>query len=201
MLNTLLLYDESNECVIIDPGFSNQNERAKFLQFLSNTSLKPVGLINTHCHVDHILGNRFISEQFGLKIMANEHENSNLGIADATADIYGLPKPQSPSIEVFLNDGDNVSFGNSVLQVLFTPGHTAGGISLYSEKDKIVVAGDLLFQGSIGRTDFPGGNYNTLIESVLNKIFVLPDDTKVYPGHGNETTVGEEKRFNPFFNE
>jgi len=201
MLNTLLLYDESSECVVIDPGFSNQNERMRFKNFIAQAGLKPVKLINTHCHVDHILGNKFINNEFGLPLIAHVNETSNLQIADATASIYGLPKPDSPSIGIFLSDGDIIEFGHSKLKVLFTPGHTAGGISLYSEQDKIVIVGDLLFQGSIGRTDFPGGNYDTLIASVNDKIFTLPDDVKVFSGHGNETTVGYERQFNPFFND
>lgn len=200
-VNSIILYDESKECIIIDPGFSNDKEKQSLTNFIEEKGLRVVKLVNTHCHIDHIMGNRFVSETFDLKLHAHADDQYNIDSSEQTAIIYGLPKPNSPDIEVFLNDGDFLKFGNSSIEILLTPGHTKGHICLFAKEDKFAICGDVLFQGSIGRTDLPGGDYDTLIDSIKTKLFVLPDDTKVYSGHGEETSISLEKRFNPFLME
>jgi len=199
MENTFILYDETKQCIIIDPGFSNRQEEAKFLNFIAKYDLKPVHLINSHCHIDHILGNKFIHHQFNLELSAHKNEVSNITFSDEHAEFLGLPVAGSPPITKFLEEGDIIEFGNSSLAVLYTPGHTSGGISLYCLMHKFVIVGDLLFYGSIGRSDLPGGHHETLLKSVQEKIFTLPDNTVVYSGHGENTSVGFEKKNNPFF--
>jgi glyoxylase-like metal-dependent hydrolase (beta-lactamase superfamily II) len=158
-----------------------------------------VQLINTHCHIDHILGNRYISEKYGLKLTAHKKEAPVLQWGIQTAMMYQIHYDPSPEIEIFVDEGDTVRFGNSELSVLFTPGHSPASISLLNKKDNILIAGDVLFKGSIGRTDLPGGNFEVLTRHIKNKFFTLPDQTIVYSGHGEPTTTGIEKATNPFF--
>ena len=198
MQNTYLLYDETMEAIVIDAGFGNSGEEKIFLSFLEKNSLKLKRLINTHCHIDHIWGNKFVSERFGLEVEANQLETSNNEGAEAYSSLFGISIPKPPAIGKFINDGDLIEFGNSVLKALFTPGHTAGHICFYAEDEKILISGDVLFAQSIGRTDLPGGDYDTLINSINNKLMVLDDDVKVYPGHNEPTTIGRERKFNPF---
>lgn len=197
--NTYVVYDETNECIIIDPGCSNASENQEISRFIADHDLKPVHLINTHCHIDHILGNRYISEKYKLKLTAHKREKQVLDFGPQTAMMYQITYDPSPEIEIFLDEGDIVKFGHSALEVLFTPGHSPASISLLSKVDKILIAGDVLFQGSIGRTDLPGGNFETLTRVIRSKFFTLPDDVVVYSGHGDSTTIGVEKRTNPFF--
>ena len=197
-VNSFILYDETKACIIIDPGFSNELEQHMLLDFINSEKLEVQKLVNTHCHIDHILGNRFVSETFGIKLQAHKEDQYNIDTADQTARMYGLPQPNSPNIEVFLEDGDFLEFGQSKLKILHAPGHCKGHICLYAEADHFAICGDVLFQGSIGRTDLPGGDFDTLINSIRTKLFVLPDDTKIYSGHGEETSIGLEKKFNPF---
>lgn len=197
--NTYILYDESSECVIIDPGCSNASENQEISAFIMDNKLKPVHLINTHCHIDHILGNKYISEKYDLKLTAHKKETSVLQFGTQTAMMYQISYDSSPAIEIFIDEGDKVKFGNSELEVLFTPGHSPASISLLNRESKMLIAGDVLFQGSIGRTDLPGGNFETLTRVIRSKFFTLPDDVVVYPGHGDSTTIGIEKRTNPFF--
>lgn len=196
--NGYILFDESKECIIIDPGCNNDRERAMFSSFIEENGLKPVRLINTHCHLDHICGNRFIAEKYGLKLESHKGEQIVLDAAAQHGLMFGFTFQQSPDIEVFLDEGDEVKFGNSTLKVLFTPGHSPASISLYSEADGFVVVGDVLFQQSIGRYDLPGGDFDTLINSIQQKLMTLPDRTLVYPGHGSSTKIGVEKVSNPF---
>lgn len=198
--NTYVVYDETQECVIIDPGCSTVSERDELKKFIENHKLKPVHLLNTHCHIDHILGNKFIAETYGLKLTAHKKEAQVLAVGQATAAMYQIAYDLSPDIEIFLDEGDTVTFGQSSLEVVFTPGHSPASITFISKEDKICISGDVLFQGSIGRTDLPGGNFETLIRAIKAKIFTLSEATLVYPGHGPHTTVGYEKRTNPFFN-
>lgn len=197
--NTYVLYDETKECIIIDPGCSDNSENKILLDYLKSFDLIPVQLINTHCHIDHILGNAFVHKQFGLKLTAHKKEKQVLDFGNQTAMMYQIPYTTSPDIEIFIDEGDTIKFGNSTLDVLFTPGHSPASISLYNASHKILIAGDVLFQGSIGRTDLPGGNTETLLRVIKNKFFNLPDETVVYAGHGDSTTIGIEKRTNPFF--
>jgi hydroxyacylglutathione hydrolase len=200
-VNSLVLFDVSKECIIIDPGFSNEEERKKLLDFVEAHQLKVVKLINTHCHIDHILGNRFVKETYKVNLYAHPKDQYNIDNADEAALFYGLPRPNSPSIDVELKEGEYIEFGQSKLKILFTPGHTQGHVCLYSEEDAFAICGDVLFQGSIGRTDLPGGDYDTLIHSIKTQLMILPDDTKVYSGHGEESSIGLERKFNPYLEE
>jgi len=199
--NTYVLSDNSGECIIIDPGCHMKDEEQELTDYISANNLVPVRLINTHCHIDHILGNSFIAGKYKLKLEANQMEIPVLSSSGMVSQMYQIALNPSPEIEIFLKEGDSIKFGNSELQVFFTPGHSPGSLSFYSAIDKFVVSGDVLFERSIGRTDLPGGNYDTLIESIITKLLPLGDDVKVYSGHGNPTTIGAEKKMNPFLRE
>lgn len=198
--NSFVLSDDSNECIIIDPGCSNTSEEKELLQFIEDQDLTPVMLVNTHCHIDHVLGNRFIAEKFKLKLCAHKGEEPVLAMGPTVSNMYGIPYKTSPEIEVYLEEGNKLRFGNSEAAIIFTPGHSPASLSFYFEKEKILIAGDVLFQGSIGRTDLPGGDYNTLIASIREKLLPLGDDVQVYPGHGPSTNIGFERMHNPFLN-
>lgn len=197
--NTYILYDETNECIIIDPGCNDNYERQEISEFIRSNNLKPKHLINTHCHIDHILGNKFIAETYNLPLTAHKKEKQVLDFGTQTAMMYQMHYEISPDITKFLEEGDIITFGKTQLDILFTPGHSPASISLYCKSANILVAGDVLFQGSIGRTDLPGGNFETLTRNIKAKFFTLPDETIVLSGHGNPTTIGIEKRTNPFF--
>ena len=197
--NTYILYDETNECIITDPGCNDNYERQEISEFIRSNNLMPKHLINTHCHIDHILGNKFIAETYNLPLTAHKKEKQVLDFGTQTAMMYQMHYEISPDITKFLEEGDIVTFGKTQLDILFTPGHSPASISLYCKSENILVAGDVLFQGSIGRTDLPGGNFETLTRNIKAKFFTLPDETIVLSGHGNPTTIGIEKRTNPFF--
>lgn len=196
--NTYILYDNSSECVIIDPGCSNDEERQKLVSFIDDNKLTPTKLVNTHCHIDHVLGNRFIADKYDLVLEAHEGEVQILDSCDTVSRMYGIPYEDSPPIGKFIEEDIDYHFGNSVLKTIFTPGHSPASLSFYCEAAKVLIAGDALFQGSIGRTDLPGGDYDTLISNIKTKLLVLPDDVIVYSGHGPSTTIGREKVSNPF---
>lgn len=196
--NTYVLWDDTKSCLIIDPGCNNSTERRQLESFISDNQLQPSGLINTHCHIDHVLGNDYISEKYTLPLQAHKGEKPVLGACEMVAKMYGIPYTPSPDIEVFLEEGTVVSFGDTQLDILFTPGHSPASVSLYNSKSNILIAGDVLFQMSIGRTDLPGGNFDILENSIRKKLYTLPDHTRVLPGHGPETTIGFEKKNNPF---
>ncbi len=197
--NTYVLYDKSKECIIIDPGCYEKNEQLELQTFIQENQLKPVKLINTHCHIDHILGNQFVSDKWSLKLYMHEADLPILENAREISKAYGLQNyTGSPYPEDFLEDGDVLKFGNTSLDILFTPGHAPGHICLYNKEKKILIAGDVIFKGSIGRTDLPGGNFETLINSIQEKLFPLPNEMQIYCGHGPETTLAHEKESNPF---
>lgn len=196
--NTYILHDDTKECVIIDPGCNSPEEEQILVKTIEEHELTPVRLINTHCHLDHVFGNTFVSEKYELPLESHEGEVPVLASAPQIAQMYGLGTFSSPPITKFLKEGDEMNFGNSKMKVLFTPGHSPASISFYNEADKILIAGDVLFQGSIGRTDLPGGNYDQLIEMIKTKFLVLPDDVVVYSGHGPSTNIGFERAHNPF---
>lgn len=197
--NTYVIYDETKHCIIIDPGCYTLQEQEILTQFITNEKLKPVKLINTHCHIDHILGNKFVSEQWNIELYLNKADLPLLESAGSISKTYGIKDYQSsPFPKHFLNHGDKISFGESGFEILFTPGHSAGHISLYNKPNNILIAGDVIFKRSIGRTDLPGGNYNTLIQSIKEKIFILPNQTQIFCGHGPSTNLGFEKENNPF---
>jgi hydroxyacylglutathione hydrolase len=196
--NTYVLFDESKECIVIDPGCYDTAERAELAAFIDDKKLKPVRLINTHCHLDHVFGNAFVATTYNLKLEINKLDQPVLDSFLNTCRLYGLNAEPSPAPSVYLNEGDIVKFGNSTLEILFTPGHSPGSITFYNREQKFMIAGDVLFYGSIGRTDLPGGNFETLISSIKDKLFPLGDDFKVYSGHGPETNIGFERKNNPF---
>jgi len=196
--NTYVLYDNSSECIIIDPGCNNVEEQETLIKFIDEHGLKPAKLVNTHCHIDHVLGNKFIADKYNLALEAHEGEVQVLDTCETVSNMYNIPYESSPPISVFIKEGTDYSFGESVLRTIFTPGHSPASLSFYCEADKILIAGDALFQGSIGRTDLPGGDYDTLIKNIKEKLLILPEDTIVYAGHGPSTTIGKEKTSNPF---
>ena len=197
--NTIIVFDKTKECVIIDPGCYTISEKDTLQKYISINKLIPVKLINTHCHIDHILGNNFIAKTYDLELEMNANDMELIKSSNEIAQLYGFTDYEmSPLPKKFLNDGDTLEFGNSQFKILFTPGHAPGHISLYSEKDGLLISGDVLFNNSIGRTDLPGGNYDLLIESIKNKILTLNDNTIVYCGHGPSTTIGNERLNNPF---
>lgn len=196
--NTYILYDDSKECVIIDPGCSNVEEQQQLTNFIETNGLQPVKLVNTHCHIDHVLGNKFVSEKYDLPLISHKGEAVVLAMQPQISSMYGIAYDPSPEITQFLEDDDALKFGNTTLKVLFTPGHSPASISFYDQEGGILIGGDVLFQGSIGRTDLPGGDFGTLEKSIKEKFYVLPDEVIVYSGHGPSTTLGVEKKTNPF---
>ena len=197
--NTYIIYDENKECLIIDPGCYTKDEKEMLKDFILTKGLKPVKLINTHCHIDHILGNRFCHEQWGVQLHMHEADLPILENSKQISKMYGFEDYEySPFPKYFLNQEDIITFGESSFNILFTPGHSPGHICLYNKKNNIIISGDLIFKESIGRTDLPGGDYNTLINSINTQILPLPDETRIYCGHGPYTNLGFEKKHNPF---
>ena len=196
--NTYILYNEFNDCLVVDPGCYFDNEREEMAVFIEQKALKPKMLLNTHCHLDHVFGNKFVAEKYGLKLSLHEKELPVLQFAPTSGLMYNMPFDNYTGEFIFLKEGETLKLGADELKILFTPGHSPASISFYSEKQGFVVSGDVLFQRSIGRTDLPGGDFETLIQSIKTQLLVLPDDTKVFSGHGLVTTIGEEKRGNPY---
>jgi hydroxyacylglutathione hydrolase len=199
MENTFIVYDQTKECIIIDPGCYSIEEKEELLSFININQLQPTLLINTHCHIDHIFGNNFVNKKWNTRLVINKLELEILKSAHVVAQSYGFNNYEpSPQPSKYIIEGDIITFGKSELKVLFTPGHAPGHISLYSKKDEFIISGDVLFMNSIGRTDLPGGDYETIIKTIKNKLLTLPKQTKVYCGHGPETTIDNEKNNNPF---
>jgi glyoxylase-like metal-dependent hydrolase (beta-lactamase superfamily II) len=199
--NTYIVYDDSKACVIIDPGMYNAAEQNAVVNFIKEQGLKPVLLLNTHCHIDHVLGNKFVFDQYGLKPRFHKGELQLLQSVPAYAPQQGINYELSPEPEVYLPEFGTIEFGDSTFELLFCPGHSPAHLCFYSKADEFIIGGDVLFKTSIGRTDLPGGNYEVLINSIKTQLFVLPDEVKVYPGHGPMTTIGFEKLYNPFLNQ
>lgn len=198
MENTFVLSDETNECAIIDPGCHNELERNELLQTIKSNGLKPVLLLNTHCHIDHFPGNKFVSDTFGLTPQFHRIELEVMLKALDYQTFFGMECEASPEPKVYLNGGDVVKFGNTILSVLFTPGHSPGSLSFYSSSNKKIISGDVLFREGVGRYDIPGADGITLFHSIETQLMTLPDDVVVYCGHGPETTIGYERKNNPF---
>jgi len=195
-VNCYILGDEeTKEAVVIDPG-GNEDD---ILEALDYHSLQLKTIIDTHGHFDHVDANQPLKEKTGAAIAIHEADAAMLAKPSAEAMFFTGNRLRLSTADILLKEGDVLSFGNYRLKVLHTPGHTPGGISLVMENSPLVYVGDLLFQGSIGRTDFPGGSFEDLINAVKTKIFTLGDNYTVYPGHGPVTTVGQERKYNPFF--
>ncbi|RME96022.1 MAG: MBL fold metallo-hydrolase [Bacteroidetes bacterium] len=197
--NTYIVYDETGECVIFDPGCATVSEKQVLRNKIAELKLRPVRLINTHCHLDHVFGNRFVADTYQLPLEIHELELPVLQAVPQVCQMYGLPQPDpAPALGTFLEAGRSVEFGQTSLEIYFTPGHSPGSLSFYCAADQFVIAGDVLFYGSIGRTDLPGGDYDTLINAIKTQLLPLGDDVKVYPGHGPATRIGYERKNNPF---
>lgn len=198
--NTYLIYNEFNDCIIIDPGCYFPHEQDELAAFITQSGLKPQMLLNTHCHLDHVFGNKFVAEKYELILQLHEKEKLLLDYAPTSGLMYDLPFDNYAGSYTYLKEGDTVKLGEDELKVIEAPGHSPGHICFYCEKQHFIISGDVLFNRSIGRTDLPGGNHQTLIKNIKEKLFVLPDKTIVYSGHGPETTIEEEKKYNPFLN-
>lgn len=196
--NTYVLFDETNECVIIDAGCYDESEEYELLQFIQLKKLKPVALLQTHCHIDHVLGCNFVFEKFGLQPLIHQNELVIMNVAKEYAQMFGIAMKDAPAPIISFNDGGTFVFGNTTLNLILAPGHSPGSICFYHQASNSLIGGDVLFQLSIGRTDLPMGDHVALINSITQKLFVLPEQTTVYPGHGPTTTIGYEKEHNPF---
>ena len=196
--NTYVVYDDTKRCAIIDPGCYDATEREELKEFIESEGLQPELLLNTHCHLDHIFGNKFVKDTWGLPFWTHEKEMMNLKGSEMAARMYGVKLEASPDPDRFLTEADTVTVGNTPFEVLFVPGHAAGHIAFFQREEKILLSGDVLFRGSIGRTDLPGGDMETLMRSIYTKVMTLDDQVRVLSGHGPETSVGAERGSNPF---
>ena len=197
--NTYVIWDEScGECAIIDPGMSDTNEEEKLKSFVKNNSLKVKYLINTHCHIDHVLGVTFTKKEYNPVYLIPEKDLLLFENAETQAKMFDVKINKLPAPDKYLSESENITLGSESIINLFTPGHTPGEFSLYSKESKFCITGDVLFKESIGRTDLLGGDYDTIINSIKSKLFTLPDEVVIYPGHGEESTIGYEKQHNPF---
>ena len=196
--NTYVIHDQSAECIIVDPGCSTPEEENALAAYIRSTDLKPVRMILTHCHIDHVLGARFVADTYGLKPEFHRNEQVIMNNLSAVAQMYGIPLVAPPAHEKFIETGEVIHFGVSEFDTLFTPGHSPGSISLYNAHEQICISGDVLFNGSIGRTDLPGSSHMTLMQSIEQQLMTLPDEVVVYSGHGEPTTIGFERKYNPF---
>ncbi len=199
--NTYLLFDEEKNALIIDPGCYSREEKNELTDFVSDNKLKVLALLNTHCHIDHILGNAFVQNTYSVPFYMHNLDLPTLKAVPSYAHVYGFEAyEESPDPDFLIEDNDLLTFGNIKLKVIFGPGHAPGHVAFYSEENKILIGGDILFKGSFGRVDLPGGNIEVLKKTIHERIFTLPEETIVFPGHGSETTIGVEKKTNYILN-
>jgi glyoxylase-like metal-dependent hydrolase (beta-lactamase superfamily II) len=196
--NTYLIINEKNECWIVDPGMNNNQERTQFTNYIAREKLTPMGIINTHAHIDHILGVQAMIDIYKIPFGMHEKDMPVMAGAKGSAILFGFDLPVVPEPTYYISEHEPLKLGDDVLEVRFTPGHSPGSIVFYSAQDGWLIGGDVLFAGGIGRTDLPGGNHQTLLDSINSQLFSLPDEVRVYPGHGPSTTIGYEKKANPF---
>ncbi len=196
--NTYVLSDETGSCIVVDPGNNNEKENASLSKYIEKNELKPVLIVNTHGHVDHLLGVQYLKETYHIAFALDKRDEFLVENSPMQAKLYGFEMETAPAVDIDLSGEKSIRFGNSEMEILHTPGHSPGHISLYNRENKILLTGDVLFMGSIGRTDLPGGDYKTLMESILTKLIPLGSDVKVYPGHGRPSTIGIEVENNPF---
>ena len=196
--NAYIVYNDQKEAVIIDPGCYTREEQAFFLEYIQSNGLKPLALLNTHCHIDHILGNAFVLRNFPMDFYAHQLDLPTLTMGVISANMYGMKEYEtSPQPTKFIEDKEVLQFGGISLEVIFGPGHAPGHVAFYNAESKMLVGGDILFKGSFGRYDLPGGSLEVLKKSITERLFTLPEDTIVYSGHGPATTIGDEKHTNP----
>ena len=198
MENTYVLYNEKGDCMIIDPGCYDQREEQVLKEYIDQHRLHPRLLLNTHCHLDHVFGNRYVHDTWDLELHIHACEKQVLDYAPEAGKRWNLPFRNYNGPLHYLDPKEKIRIGKDELSIIEAPGHSPGHICFYSESQHFLIGGDVLFRRSIGRTDLPGGNHQQLLNSIRNQLFVLPDDVKVYPGHGESTTIGYEKKFNPF---
>ena len=196
--NTFVLSDDTKACIIIDPGCYEKSEQQELVNYIKSEGLKVEKVINTHCHIDHVFGNKFCQDTFKVDLLIPPKEDQTLRSVPLYAPMYGFANYQASEPDGFLPEEGELKFGESSLKILFVPGHAPGHLAFYSAAQKFCINGDVLFQGSIGRTDLPGGHHDTLINSIRTVMFSLPDDTVVYCGHGPSTSIAFEKKHNPF---
>jgi hydroxyacylglutathione hydrolase len=199
--NTYVLSDESGESIIVDPGMVDESEEKTLYDYLESNALKPVKVLNTHCHIDHILGNQSVCQKFRIPLYAHQLELSTIERAPVASLMWGVPYKETPAPTHFIEDRQVIQFGHTELEVLFTPGHAPGHVVFIDHKSATIIAGDVLFKGSVGRVDLPGCNAADLVQSIQTKLYTLPDHYLVYCGHGPATTIGEEKKNNAFVRE
>lgn len=199
-INTYVVVDESTKsCAVIDPGMIDAEEENALVGYIEREGLTVTHVINTHLHVDHAVGDKFVAEKFRVPVLGHRSDEVLGERLQQQAQMFGMrEKLDSVSLTSYLEDGEKVRIGNGELEVLHVPGHSRGSVALYDREGKFVIVGDALFAGSIGRTDLPGGDFGTLVKSIKDKLLSLPDDTAVYPGHGAATTIGRERRNNPY---
>ncbi|MFN9710060.1 MAG: MBL fold metallo-hydrolase [Bacteroidota bacterium] len=196
--NTYLIYNEAKNAIIIDPGCYYESEQQELYDFITNNGLNIKYLLNTHCHLDHVFGNKWVYENFHTPLHLHKSEIHVLQMAPASGLMWGIPFDNYQGAFVEINSGEHIQLDDDIIEILFTPGHSPGHLSFYSAQGGWVISGDVLFHESIGRTDLPGGNYNTLIKSIKDILWKLPEETIVYCGHGPATTINHEKKHNPF---
>jgi len=197
-LNAYVIYDENGDCLLFDTAVSTGAEMKQLENFIAENNLTPKLLVNTHSHIDHIIGNRKVADRYQLKLAAHPAGQGFIDRAEDSSARFGLPFDGIKKIDIPLDEGDTLTLGKHVLKVFYTPGHADGSLCFYAEPEGFVITGDVLFRQSIGRTDLPTGDYDVLQKSIWEKLFVLPDETIVYPGHGPDTNIGIEKKTNPF---
>jgi len=196
--NTYILYNEQGKAIIIDPGCYSTEEQETLQNFLTKESLTPVQLLNTHCHLDHVFGNKWVYDTYQTPLYIHPDEEVMLQYAPLSGEKWGLPFTNYSGPIHYLHEGDTIWLENDALKVILAPGHSPASLCFYCEKQQFLIGGDVLFRESIGRSDFPGGNLETLLKSIREQLFVLPDEVEVFPGHGIKTTIGYEKRNNMF---
>ncbi len=196
--NTYVLYDETKECIIVDPGCYFQYEKEQLEDFISENNLKPTSIINTHCHFDHIMGVEWVRNNYKVPFFTHAEEQFLIDAYIETCDKYGISAEPVEAPDKYVNENDIIEFGNSKLKLINVPGHTPGSLVIHCPEQSFIISGDVLFQGSIGRTDFPKGDFNQLVEGIILKLLSLPEETISYCGHGAETTIKQEKTNNPF---
>ncbi len=196
--NTYLLYDENKEAVIVDPGCYEKFEQDELISFIHENDIKPLAILNTHCHIDHVLGNAFLKRHYGIPLWIPENEQEMFRSVEAYAFNWGIANYETSEPDHLYAEDETFELGDSSIRFIYAPGHSPGHMMLYIDKDATLIAGDVIFRESIGRSDLPGGDYATLESSIKQKVYTLPKDTNIFPGHGPQTTVGYEMMNNPF---